>query len=179
MTATDKDYNELSERVYNVDSGKKDVVHIQQAQEIMDGKFQVLAVEDNTVNGMQAMAVAPVVNGVVDYDNVTIAYAGTNFGDAKDRQTDLNSVIGGQNYFETAPRLPSDSQVDSALAGFAAGTINTVWGIVSPDTKNAFYSGVQNVLDDGYDFIADGVGKAVKGTWNSVTSWFGGGAKYA
>lgn len=66
-----------------------------------------------------------------------------------------------------------------ALAGFAAGTINTVWGIVSPDTKNAFYSGVQNVLDDGYDFIADGVGKAVKGTWNSVTSWFGGGAKYA
>ncbi|HFI0306924.1 TPA: hypothetical protein ACGOVM_002031 [Streptococcus suis] len=62
MTVTDKDYNELSERVYNVDSGKKDVVHIQQAQEIMDGKFQVLAVEDNTANGMQAMAVAPVVN---------------------------------------------------------------------------------------------------------------------
>ncbi|MGQ7409763.1 hypothetical protein ACTGWG_11815 [Streptococcus suis] len=62
MTVSDKDYNELSERVYNVDSGKKDVVHIQQAQEIMDGKFQVLAVEDNTANGMQAMAVAPVVN---------------------------------------------------------------------------------------------------------------------
>ncbi|HFI0273859.1 TPA: hypothetical protein ACGO2R_002010 [Streptococcus suis] len=62
MTVTDKDYNELSERVYNVDSGKKDVVHIQQAQEIMDGKFQVLAVEDNIANGMQAMAVAPVVN---------------------------------------------------------------------------------------------------------------------
>ncbi|MDW8743619.1 hypothetical protein Q7W37_11450 [Streptococcus suis] len=62
MTVTDKDYNELSERVYNVDSGKKYVVHIQQAQEIMDGQFKVLAVEDNTVNGMQAMAVAPVVN---------------------------------------------------------------------------------------------------------------------
>lgn len=67
----------------------------------------------------------------------------------------------------------------TATIGFIAGTANTVWGIVSPDTKNAFYSGVQNVLDDGYDFIADGVGKAVKGTWNSVTSWFGGGAKYA
>ncbi|HFR3702646.1 hypothetical protein ACEE12_05690 [Streptococcus suis] len=34
-------------------------------------------------------------------------------------------------------------------------------------------------LDDAYDAVRNGLGKAVKGTWNSVTSWFGGGAKYA
>ncbi|HEL1613125.1 TPA: hypothetical protein U1W01_001751 [Streptococcus suis] len=187
MILTDEHYNWLSEQSYWVDSEKEDKDYTPKEDNTYYydndnkslGQFQVLAVEDNTVNGMQAMAVAPVVDGKVDTTQITIGYAGTNIGDGKDLQTDLNSVIGGQNYFETAPQLPSDSQVDSALAGFAAGTINTVWGIVSPDTKNAFYSGVQNVLDDGYDFIADGVGKAVKGTWNSVTSWFGGGAKYA
>ena len=60
MTITDKDYNELSNRVYNVDSGKKGVVHIKEGQEIMDGKYQVLKVEDNTANGMQAMVVVQV-----------------------------------------------------------------------------------------------------------------------
>ncbi|UUM62192.1 NADAR family protein [Streptococcus suis] len=34
-------------------------------------------------------------------------------------------------------------------------------------------------LDDANDAVRNGLGKEVKGTWNSVTSWFGGGAKYA
>ena len=43
------------------------------------GQFQVLKVKDNTENGMQAMAVAPVdKNGQVDYSEVVIAYAGLN-----------------------------------------------------------------------------------------------------
>ncbi|HFI0065919.1 TPA: hypothetical protein ACGOZJ_001946 [Streptococcus suis] len=29
---------------------------------VANGQYRVLAVEDNTVNGMQAMAVAPVIN---------------------------------------------------------------------------------------------------------------------
>lgn len=115
---SEKDYNSLADEVYKVDSGKVSTPY-RKGDTVANGQYRVLAVEDNTVNGMQAMAVAPVVNGVVDYDNITIAYAGTNFWDAKDLQTDFNSVIGGQNYFETAPQLPSDSQVDSALA-FAA-----------------------------------------------------------
>ncbi|HFU3716722.1 TPA: hypothetical protein ACGO5M_002152 [Streptococcus suis] len=127
MLTTTQDSKLLSNVSYWIDTNKSDKPFTPLKGEILDTRdirglsqnFQVLQVEDNQANGMQAMAVAPVVNGVVDYDNVTIAYAGTNFGDAKDRQTDLNSVIGGQNYFETAPQLPSESQVDSALA-FAA-----------------------------------------------------------
>ncbi|HEK9997135.1 TPA: hypothetical protein TT554_000313, partial [Streptococcus equi subsp. zooepidemicus] len=52
MTITDKDYNELSNRVYNVDSGKEGVVHEQEGQEIMDGNFKILKAEDNPDNGM-------------------------------------------------------------------------------------------------------------------------------
>ncbi|WYK02114.1 hypothetical protein A5821_003257 [Enterococcus sp. 7F3_DIV0205] len=48
-------------------------------------KYKVLKAEDNTDNGMQAMAVAPVDDaGNVDTSQVVIAYAGTNFSDAKD-----------------------------------------------------------------------------------------------
>ena len=47
---------------------------------------------------MQAMAVAPVdKNGNVDYSQVVIAYAGTNFADFLDLQTDLQSVGIGDN----------------------------------------------------------------------------------
>ncbi|HFU3844047.1 TPA: hypothetical protein ACGO5P_001068 [Streptococcus suis] len=119
MTFTGEQYNWIAEQSYWVDEGKGDVkyhpvegktYHFDPENQSL-GQFKVLAVEDNTVNGMQAMAVAPVVGGKVDTTQITIAYAGTNFGDGKDRQTDLNSVIGGQNYFETAPQLPSDQNL--------------------------------------------------------------------
>ncbi|WP_153048480.1 hypothetical protein [Streptococcus suis] len=57
------------------------------------------------------MAVAPVVDGKVDTTQITIAYAGTNFEDAKDRQTDLNSVIGGQNYEAVLSKVDIDGNV--------------------------------------------------------------------
>ncbi|WP_249339010.1 hypothetical protein [Streptococcus suis] len=86
---TEHQSNWLATQVYSVDGQKNDGQYetISKGTYYYDknnpeiGQFQVLAVEDNTVNGMQAMAVAPVVNGLVDYDNVTIAYAGTNFGE--------------------------------------------------------------------------------------------------
>ncbi|MDG3131458.1 hypothetical protein MKL26_00270 [Streptococcus suis] len=84
LKRNDVDYHPIENMIYNYDDDNPSL-----------GQFQVLQVEDNHANGMQAMAVAPVVNGVVDYNYITIAYAGTNFGDWKDRQTDLNSVIGG------------------------------------------------------------------------------------
>ncbi|MBO4107905.1 hypothetical protein [Streptococcus suis] len=58
---THKDYNRIADKVYAVDSGKE-AFPIEKGDKILGKKFQVLAVEDNTVNGMQAMAVAPVVN---------------------------------------------------------------------------------------------------------------------
>ncbi|HEM3608806.1 TPA: hypothetical protein U1C29_001852, partial [Streptococcus suis] len=82
---TEQQSNWLATQVYSVDGQKNDGQYetISKGTYYYDknnpeiGQFHVLAVEDNTVNSMQAMAVAPVVNGVVDYDNVTIAYAGT------------------------------------------------------------------------------------------------------
>src|SRR5699024_6084273 len=60
--------------------------------------YKVLKTEDNTSNGMQAMAVAPVKDGTknkADTSEVVIAYAGTNFGDMTDINTDLQNVIIG------------------------------------------------------------------------------------
>ena len=54
--ATDKEYNRISKDVYRVDSGKVDNP-IKQGDTVAGGQFQVLKVEDNTENGMQAMAV--------------------------------------------------------------------------------------------------------------------------
>ncbi|ORP06944.1 triacylglycerol lipase, partial [Streptococcus mitis] len=61
--------------------------------------------KDNTSNGMQAMAVAPVdKNGNVDYSHVVIAYAGTNRDDRLDIQTDIQSIGFGDR------RMLSDSK---------------------------------------------------------------------
>ncbi|MBF0839168.1 triacylglycerol lipase, partial [Streptococcus danieliae] len=114
------DYKNLSEDVYRVDA-KKTTNPIRTDDLVAGSSFQVLRVSDNQSNGMQAMAVAPVVNGVVDYDNITIAYAGTNFSDPNDRRTDLENVIQGREGLTADFRSIEniDSQVDTALE-FAA-----------------------------------------------------------
>lgn len=97
MSLEDKKYRYLSDQSYWLDKSRTDVDYRPKEDEkyYFDkedkslGQFKVLAVEDNTANGMQAMAVAPVVNGVVDYDNITIAYAGTNFGEREVRNENM------------------------------------------------------------------------------------------
>lgn len=75
---TDKDYKKIADRVYDVDSGKV-ANPVKKGDTVAGGKYQVLKVEDNTTNGMQAMAVAPVDKaGNVDTSQVVIAYAETN-----------------------------------------------------------------------------------------------------
>lgn len=62
------------------------------------GKYEVLKVKDNSDNGLQAMAVAPVDKaGKVDTSEVVIAYAGTNADDTKDIQTDIQTVVFGSD----------------------------------------------------------------------------------
>ncbi|EHJ52469.1 hypothetical protein [Streptococcus macacae] len=56
---TDKDYNKISEDVYDVDS-KKESKPLRKGISVADGKYKFLKTEDNTSNGMQAMAVTPV-----------------------------------------------------------------------------------------------------------------------
>lgn len=89
---TEQDYNKIANAAYNVDSSKVKVP-LSEGKEILGGKYQILKVEDNTANGMQAMAVAPVdKDDHVNTSQVVIAYAGTNKSDPDDIATDVQSL---------------------------------------------------------------------------------------
>ena len=79
-------------------------------------KYEILKIEDNTSNGMQAMAVAPVLKGKVDPSEIVIAYAGTNPGDNLDIRTDIQTVIVGSKQLDTStPIKPADSLIDGQV----------------------------------------------------------------
>lgn len=115
----------LAEQSYWVDERKDNKPYIPEKEEQYYynsnnpklGKFEVLKTENNEKNGMQAMAVAPVdKNGKVDTTEIVIAYAGTNFADAKDRATDLQTVILGDKMFEQSPAHPyTGSKIDGQV----------------------------------------------------------------
>ena len=89
---TEQDYNKIANAAYNVDSSKVKVP-LSEGKEILGVKYQILKVEDNTANGMQAMAVAPAdKDGHVNTSQVVIAYAGTNKSDPDDIATDVQSL---------------------------------------------------------------------------------------
>ena len=76
------------------------------------------------------------------------------------------------------------SHIEGAIAGaaagvgFAFGSLNLIWGALDPKRKDKFYSFVEKSGDWLVDKVADtgkSIGKASKGTWQSVTSFFGGG----
>lgn len=60
-------------------------------------QWQVIELSANAENGFQAMAVAPVTNGVVDLSHIVIAYAGTNFGDPHDVAADGGVLLATQS----------------------------------------------------------------------------------
>lgn len=57
---TDRDNKNILDEAYKISEGI-----VKEKRYTSDGGFKVLAVEDNKSNGMQAMAVAPIVNGEV------------------------------------------------------------------------------------------------------------------
>jgi hypothetical protein len=58
--------------------------------------YEVVDLENNPVNGFQAMAVAPVVNGHADTSRIVVAYAGTNPDHRADIIADVESAVGGE-----------------------------------------------------------------------------------
>ncbi|MCU9533541.1 hypothetical protein N7659_03255 [Streptococcus sp. CSL10205-OR2] len=98
MGISDSSYQELAKQVYNTEPAKAqsngyNVVNVGDSlsDRYTKKQYQVLAVQDNNNdadptndNGMQAMAVAPIVNGKVDTTQIVIAYAGTNSADFLD-----------------------------------------------------------------------------------------------
>src|SRR3712207_2154499 len=109
MTISDSSYKKLSEQVYNIEPSKakfNEKKRIVEGRLVIDDKtgrqYRVLLVQDNNNdahktndNGMQAMAVAPIVKGDIDTSQVVIAYAGTNAADSKDLDTDWQLLIRG------------------------------------------------------------------------------------
>ena len=111
---TEEDYRYIVDDVYDVDSGKVSNP-IQEGRLVGNDRFKVISNPiDNTSNGMQAMAVAPVdKNGNVDYSHVAIAYAGTNKDDIKDLDTDVQSLGLGRDKLQSRSGLNSAKVVDS------------------------------------------------------------------
>lgn len=72
------DYKTLSQYVYRVDKKAKDFdpnLNVGTIIKDKDFYYKIIKIEDNTTNGMQAMAVAPIINGKVDESEIVIAYA--------------------------------------------------------------------------------------------------------
>ena len=69
----DKNYRDLSEEVYDIDSKKMFKIK-KEGELILDNKFQILSLEDNQNNGMQAMEVV-LINSVGEVDTRQIVIA--------------------------------------------------------------------------------------------------------
>ena len=110
----EKDYRYIADDVYKVDALKVSRPYSKDDL-VANDRFKVLSNPiDNTSNGMQAMAVAPVdKNGNVDYSHVVIAYAGTNKDDIKDLGTDVQSLWLGRDKLRSRSGLNSAKVVDS------------------------------------------------------------------
>ena len=104
---TDFDYKEISDEVYNVRKDKKGVDIVEKEGEFKksNNRFKVLDVLDHE-NGMQAMAVAPIINGKVDTSRIVIAYAGTD--EWKDVETDAQMIGLGDTEKLTHADSPED-----------------------------------------------------------------------
>ena len=123
MGITEEKINWIAEQSYWVEKKRNDVMyHPTEGEEyyynpdnVELGKFKVISKPvDNTSNGMQAMAVAPVdKSGNVDYSHVVIAYAGTNKDDIKDLGTDVQSLGLGRDKLQSRSGLNSAKVVDS------------------------------------------------------------------
>ena len=88
-----ENYKDISSYVYLLDPKDENY-----DSRIIEGKFlrggkidyQILKTSDNTSNGMQAMAVAPIKNGKADTSEIVIAYTGKSFSDKLDLHTDTD-----------------------------------------------------------------------------------------
>ncbi|AND80144.1 hypothetical protein [Streptococcus pantholopis] len=84
---SEQQYRWLADQVYSVDNqknngqyksiSKKTYYYDRNNPEL--GQFQVLKAKDNLDNGMQAMAVVPIVDGEPDISQIVIAYAEPHF----------------------------------------------------------------------------------------------------
>ena len=152
----DTSYKEISEKVYLLDPKHKDYnpnLNKGSLTEFNNKEYKILDTKHEPKNGMQAMAVAPVVNGKVDTSQVVIAYAGTNSSDKLDIATDIQTVGAGSDklksfdWFE-APRstdpqsLTAQQFADSIRNQYPFATITTTGHSLGESL--AFYIAAEN-----------------------------------
>lgn len=83
MILTEQDLNVLNEIVYDVDASKKphtltETPTIGLVIKLPSGALvEIVALSDDSHTGFQGLAVAPIINGVTDYNQITIVAAGT------------------------------------------------------------------------------------------------------
>ena len=125
------EFNQLSNKVYDIDPLKGS--NGRENKNLDGTNYTVLDISRNGTYGdkkqygvpnhMQAMTVAPVKDGMVDYSQLTIAYAGTNPDDKVDLVTDVIDVADVDGTLSQTKNLvelfePPVSQFDTAL-GYA------------------------------------------------------------
>ena len=97
---TAEEYMHLAEHAYRVDRLIQDPP-LSVGEEFgvgSDGnkqQYQVIDTADHPANGFQAMAVAPLVDGVPDLSHIVISYAGTNPNHRADVVEDIVTIVGG------------------------------------------------------------------------------------
>ncbi|HEK9992695.1 TPA: hypothetical protein TT567_001779 [Streptococcus equi subsp. zooepidemicus] len=75
---SEKDYGEIANDVYKVDSGKESDPY-REKDTLASGNFKILKAEDNPGNGMQAMAVALIKGGEVGKSHIMIVYVKSSY----------------------------------------------------------------------------------------------------
>lgn len=108
----EKDYQILSQYSYWIDENHASYdpsIKVGKAIEGKSDEYKILKTENNTSNGMQAMAVAPVKGDQTDTTEIVIAYAGTNFSDKLDKMTDVQTAVLGSEVL-----IPEGQPIDLA-----------------------------------------------------------------
>ncbi|HEL1347032.1 TPA: hypothetical protein TVS36_002031, partial [Streptococcus equi subsp. zooepidemicus] len=75
---TDKNYNKLSEKVYDVDANKV-TIPVRKNTDILNRYVKVLEAEDNPGNGMQARVVGAIKGGEVGKSHIMIVYVKSSY----------------------------------------------------------------------------------------------------
>ncbi|MCP8858319.1 lipase family protein [Latilactobacillus fuchuensis] len=145
-------------------------------------KYQVLKTVDTNdtknshgydTNGFQGMAMAPIdQNGDVDYTQITVAYAGTNFSDRKDVAEDLQGIGAGnrKNLMltnEKSQKYITASQFDSALKFYQQ--VQTKYPNATLDTTGHSLGGAIALLVGSHYHVSATVFSAPD-PWNAMTN---------
>ncbi len=132
---TDREFRDISDITYCVDS-KYCKNFIKKEDFILENRYKVFDVENNRENGLQAMAVFPIIDYRLDTSIIIISYGGTNIRDIKDIKTDLEILL----FYTTKKIFKEDLSILERIEG-------------QLESANAFYENIRNNYRDSKIFL--------------------------